>query len=299
MKKAFLKLHLAVFLAGLTGILGKVISLNAEMLVWYRMLIALGACFILLWFTKKNVIVPLKEVVKLASIGVLLALHWVFFYASVKFSNVSVAVVCFSLGGFFTALLEPLLCKTKFSFQAVAISMLSLLGIMLIFHFDTHYRVGILFGIACALFVAFFAIANSRAVSHHSPEIVLFYDMAGGTLFLSLILPIYYYFQPPVTFLPTDTDLLCLLFLSLVCTVGMLLLENQAMQYISAFTVNLSFNLESVYSIAIALVFFGEAKELSWSFYLGLLFIIMSVAFQTILALRKKPHINHTMSAGI
>lgn len=291
MRQAFIKLHLAVLLAGMTGILGKLISLSAEMLVFYRMLIAGSVFFLFLQLTRKFVLISFKEFLCFFGIGILLALHWVFFYLSVKYSNVSVAVVSFSLGGFFTALFEPLVSKAKLQVSELAVSMLTVFGIGLIFHFDTQFRLGIIFGVLCAAFVAFFAIANTRAIRKYSPDIVLLYDLFGGALFLAIFLPFFFLLYPPLRVMPTLPDVGYLLVLSLACTIGLLLLENQAMKEISAFTVNLTFNLEPVYSIILAILFLGEAKELSGSFFLGLLCILVSVALQTGRMLRKKKQI--------
>lgn len=281
MKKTFIKLHISILLAGFTGLFGKIISLNEGLLVWYRMLFASVFLFILLWGSKKLQRMPLGEVVRMGAVGLLLALHWVFFYGSIKASNVSVGVVCFSLVGFFTAVLEPPLVRRRFNVRELLFSLLTVVGILLIFQFDTRYRTGILLGVISSALSALFSIANKQMGAKRTSSVMLTYEMVGGFLGLTCLLPFYLAFFPVQTILPSANDLLYLLLLSSVCTIGIYLLQIQILKNISAFTVNLSYNLEPIYSIILAMLFFGEAKELTPAFYIGLSLILLSVYLQT------------------
>ncbi|MDR1403082.1 MAG: DMT family transporter [Tannerellaceae bacterium] len=291
MKQAFVKLHLSILLAGFTGILGKVITLNEGLLVWYRMLLASLAAALLVFILHRRrrggpnaLAYPSLQTPRgwrLAGAGSLLALHWVFFFGSIKASNVSVGVICFSLTGFFTALVEPLSCRRPLSVKPVAISLLALAGVMLVFHFDAPYRTGVLYGILSSLLAALFTIANKQAASHYPSPVVLLYEMLAGFLLLTALLPLYLHFFPAETLLPGMRNLPALLLFAILCTVCLYLLQIDVLKQISAFTVNLSYNLEPLYSILLAMLFLGEAKELSPAFYAGLALILLSVYLQT------------------
>lgn len=275
-------------IAGTTGIFGRLITLNEGLLVWYRMMFAALVLFLLLLISKKLRAIPWREVMKIAGVGLLLGFHWVLFYGSIKASNISVGVVCFSLVGFFTAFLEPLINRHRISIQEVLFSLLTLLGILLIFHFDTHFRLGITLGILSSALAALFTITNKRVGRRHSSHTMLLYEMISGCIGLSCCLPVYLHFFPVQSIFPGTSDLIYLLLLASVCTIGLYLLQIQVLQTVSAFTVNLSYNLEPVYSIILAILFFGEAKELNLAFYLGLAVIILSVIMQTLSVLRSR-----------
>src|ERR1043165_3671735 len=140
MKKAFLQLHIAVFLAGFTGILGRLITLNEGMIVWYRLLITAITMWVLFGAMKKINRIPLADILKIGGVGFIAAMHWVTFYGSIKYSNVSVGLVCFSAIGFFTAILEPVILRKRFNWVEVLLSLVAIAGIALIFHFDPQYK---------------------------------------------------------------------------------------------------------------------------------------------------------------
>ncbi|MFZ9332002.1 MAG: DMT family transporter [Chitinophagaceae bacterium] len=282
MKKAFLQLHAAIFLAGFTGILGRLIELNEALLVWYRMMFAVAALLILSLFTKKLFKTSLPDAAVLMGIGGIIALHWVSFYGSIKYSNVSVSLVCFSAIGFFSAILDPLISKRKFEWIELALGCMVIIGIYLMFHFDPHFRTGILFGMISSLLAAVFPILNKKMMQKHQPETISLYEMSGGFFILSVLLPLYLAYVPTKQLLPTWSDFLWLLFLSLICTVLAFNLSIRSLSKISPFTVNLSFNLEPVYGIALAFVFFKEYKEVGIPFYIGIAIIFLTVVIQTL-----------------
>lgn len=288
MKEAFIKLHLSIVLAGFTGLFGKLISLNEGLLVWYRMMFAAIMLYLILKLSNKLLAIPAKEQLKIAGTGFILGLHWVFFYGSIKMANVSVGVVCFSLVGFFTALLEPLIIRRRFRVKELMFSLITVAGIVLIFQFDMRYRAGIIVGIISSALAALFTITNKKVGASHPSRMMLLYEMAGGFLGLTCLLPLYLHYFPVDTILPDMKDFLYLLLLALVCTIGLYLMQIQVLKTVSAFTVNLSYNLEPIYSIILAMLFFGEAKELNTAFYIGLALIILSVLLQTREALLSK-----------
>ncbi|MGH2553935.1 MAG: EamA family transporter, partial [Chitinophagaceae bacterium] len=154
MKKAFFQLHVSVFLAGFTGILGKLIHLNEGLLVWYRLLLTSVTMWVLFSFTKNLQRIGFRDIIKLSGIGFLAALHWVAFYGSIKYANVSVALVCFSSVGFFTAIAEPIILRTKIKWLEVFLGLMVIAGIYIIFHFDAKYKTGIILGVICAVLMS-------------------------------------------------------------------------------------------------------------------------------------------------
>ncbi len=281
MKKAFLQLHAAIFLAGFTGILGRLIELNEVLLVWYRMMFAAFSLLLITIITKKIIKLHFSEMLRLIGIGGIVALHWVFFYGSIKYSNVSVSLVCFSAIGFFSALLDPLLSKRKFEWIELLLGLMVIIGIYLMFHFDPHFRTGILFGMISSLLAAIFPILNKKMMDKHQPETITFYEMSGGFFLLTLLLPFYLAFFPTQYLLPSTSDLIWLLVLSLFCTVLAFNLSVRSLTKISPFTVNLSFNLEPVYGIALAFIYFKEYEEVGIPFYIGIAIIFLTVVLQT------------------
>lgn len=288
MKKDYLLLHLSVFIAGFTGVLGRLITLDSAVLVWWRMAAAAVMMLVYLWSTKQLNKYKLNHLLPMGGVGLLLALHWVFFYASIKASNVSIGVVCFSLVGFFTALFEPIINHHRFSAREFLFSLLTLLGIYLIFHFDSRYRLGIVFGVISSAIYALFAIANQRVGKHYEAKNMLLWEMVGGLIGLSCLLPIYNIFIPMGRLYPFGLDWAYLAFMVVVCTIGLCLLQIIVLQKISAFTVNLTYNLEPVYSIILSMFIFNEYKELNYSFCIGIALIILSVVLQTLYSIRHR-----------
>ena len=282
MRKAFLQLHIAVLLAGFTGVLGRLITLNEGLLVWYRLLFSSATLWILFYFTRKLRMISFKEFLKIFGVGLIAALHWVTFYGSIKYANVSVALVCFSAIGFFTAIFEPLVFRTRIDIWELLLGLMVIGGIYIIFHFDPQYKIGIVVGIISALLGSLFPIFNRVLLKTHSTETITVYELTGGFLALSIMLPFYLRLFPADHLIPTLSDFWWLLVLSWLCTVLAFQLSMNALKKISAFTVNLSYNLEPVYGILLAFVIYQENRELKSSFYVGLSIIILAVALQTL-----------------
>ncbi len=280
MKKAFLQLHVSIFLAGFTGVLGKLITLNEGMLVWWRLLLTAGTMWIVFGVTKKIQKVSWRQVLELSGVGLLAALHWVTFYGSIKTANVSVALVCFSSVGFFTSLTEPLLEKKRIDLNEVLLGLLVMAGISIIFHFDTRYKTGILLGVLCALFLAFVMVLLRRYLKTFNSETVLTWQLSGGFFWLSLMLPVYLHYFPEQLW-PGWSNLGWLLFLAWFCSVWAFTLTGNALKKLSAYTVNLSFNLEPLYGIILAFLLYNEQQELSISFFIGSGLILLSVLIHT------------------
>jgi drug/metabolite transporter (DMT)-like permease len=288
MRKAFLQLHLAVFLAGFTGVLGRLITLNEALLVWYRLLVAVVTLWLLYFFQHKLQRISWRGMLRITGVGVVVALHWVSFYASIKYANVSVALVCFSAVGFFSAMLEPLITRRPFNKNELLLGLLVIAGIYLIFHFDPHFKTGIIMGLISALLGSLFPVCNRVLVQEYKPETVTLYQLSGGFLFLTMLVPVYLQFVPADHLVPTITDTGWLLVLGWFCTVWAFNLSMNALKKISAFTVSLTYNLEPLYGIALAFIIYREDKYLSGKFYIGLLIILLSVFLQTWLVYRNR-----------
>ena len=285
-RRGFIQLHLSVLLAGFTGLFGRLITLNEVDIVWYRMLFT---SLILLVFTGLPR-VGWHKFLQLCGCGALLGVHWMLFYGSIKASNVSIGVICFSLIGFFTALFEPLIYKRKISWVELLFSLITVAGVLCIFSLDARYRYGIMIGIASSAVCALYAICNKKASVGVRSRTVLMYQMSGGLIMVSAIIPFYLMVFPslqPVVVIPQDSNVWIMLCHALFCTVGMYLLQIQALKRLSAFTVNLTYNLEPCYTIILAFLIFGEGREINFSFYIGITLILLSVLLQTMRAMKK------------
>jgi drug/metabolite transporter (DMT)-like permease len=292
-KKGFIQLHLSVLLAGFTGIFGRLITLNEVDIVWYRMLFT---SLILLVFTGLPR-VGRRKLLQLCACGALLGFHWILFYGSIKASNVSIGVVCFSLIGFFTAVFEPLLSKKRISWLELFFSLITVAGVLCIFSLDARYRFGIMLGIVSSAAYALYAICNKKTSRGTRSRTVLMYQMSGGLVAVTAMIPAYLWLFPSqqpiinpfVTLdstnaIPDAANLGLMLGHALFCTVAMYLLQIQALKRLSAFTVNLTYNLEPCYAIILAFLIFGEGREINFSFYIGVALILLSVLLQSLKA---------------
>jgi drug/metabolite transporter (DMT)-like permease len=282
MRKAFVQLHIAVFLAGFTGVLGRLISLNEGWLVWYRLLLSSLSLWLLLLFGDEKSVLKSKDIWRLFGVGAIASLHWVSFYGSIKASNVSIALVCFSSIGFFTSLLEPLIFRQRPRIPEVLLGLLVVGGVFLIFQFDPNYKAGIAIGMVSAFLGSIFPILNRKLLQRIPPRVATRYELTGGFLFLTVLIPLFPHYFPSTHCLPTAMDWIWLLVLSLLCTVLAFNLSMSALRKISAFTVNLTYNLEPVYGIALAFLLYREDKYLGWGFYSGFALILLAILVQTV-----------------
>jgi drug/metabolite transporter (DMT)-like permease len=307
MKKALIQMHLAVLLWGFTGVLGRAISLDAPVLVWYRMLLTAVFMAAILFYRRQWVPVARKDVMQLAIVGGLMGLHWVAFYGAIKFANISIALVCLSTASIFTSLLDPWVNKGKHDIKEVFLGSFALVGVYLIYRFQQFYGLGIAFGIAAAILSAVFTVLNKRIADKYPARTMVFYEMSTGWLFISLLMPVVLYYLPQTKILPDSpnifgplwlhNDWLWLIVLSLCCTVWAQSLALNALKKLTSFTVTLSVNLEPVYGILLAFLFYNENKEiifdkdthgLNWGFLCGMGLILLSVVLQMLRLL--KPH---------
>lgn len=288
MKKAFLQLHIAVFLAGFTGILGRLITLNEGMIVWYRLLFTAATMWLLFSLSKKLHKLSVSDIMKVSGVGFIAAIHWVTFYGSIKYANVSVALVCFSAISFFTALFEPLILKKRLNWNELLLGFVTITGIYIIFHFDTQYKTGIIIGLLSAVLGALFPIYNREFLKRMNVETMLTWQQTGGFLLLSVLLPFYLHKFPAENLWPSPENLGWLLVLSWFCSVLAFQLSGNALKRLSAFTVNLTYNLEPIYGILLAFAVYHENKYLSQWFYLGFAVIGAAILIHILLLIREE-----------
>ncbi|HSC11125.1 MAG TPA: DMT family transporter, partial [Rhodanobacteraceae bacterium] len=282
--KAQWQIHFCVILWGFTAILGKLITLQALALVWWRMLIVVAALALVPTVWRGLRAMPLRLIAAYAGIGCLVALHWLTFYGAIKLANASVAATCMGVGPAFLALVEPWLTRKRFDARELALGVLVIPGVVLVaggVPASMHLGLGI--GILSALLVALFGALNKRLVEHADPLTVTGVELGAGTLLLTMLAPLLPH-DGPLLPLPDFHDLMLLLVLSIGCTLLPYTVALAALRKLSAFYVQLATNLEPVYAIALAIVLLGEQHELGLMFYLGVAIILMSVFAHPVLA---------------
>jgi drug/metabolite transporter (DMT)-like permease len=270
-------MHLAIFLWGFTGLLGKFIQLNEGLRVWYRLLISSVTIALILFYRKKFPKITFREIVRIGAIGFLVMLHWVTFYASIKLSSISVAMICLSSIALFASILEPLINRVRFDYIEIFFSALAVLGISTIYSSDVSAANGIILGIISSLLSACFSILNKRITSKYEPLTISLIELSSGWILLTLLFPVYFMIQPTTNYIPTTMDFIYLIILSLVCTVLTWILSLQALRKVSAYTMGLALNLEPVYGIILAVAFAGEGKLMNKGFLTGAGLIMITI----------------------
>ena len=277
-QRAYLELHLAVLLFGLTAILGALISLSAIVLVWWRVLLTCISLLFLIRMGTDLKKIPTKFIVQYMGIGILVALHWICFFGSVKLANASISLICMSTTSFFTAFLEPLFFRQKIKWYESLLGFLIIPGMVLVVnHTELDMMAGIVVGLLSALLASLFSILNKKLVNEADPMSITFLELGSGWLFISCLLPFYFYQNPTDAFLPLSMDWLYLFILALLCTTLAYVLALRALKFLSAFASNLTINLEPVYGIILAWLLLNEDKDLSTGFYWGCVIILLAV----------------------
>ncbi|RRN76786.1 DMT family transporter [Pseudoxanthomonas sp. SGD-10] len=268
-------LHFTVLVWGFTAILGALISINEAQLVWYRVLIAALTLFAYFKITNVNIRVSKKDFFSIFCTGGIVGLHWILFFGSIKASTVSVAIVCLSSITLFTALLEPLFKAKSISRLEILIGIFIILGIYLIFEFESAYKTGIIMGILSALCASIFSIVNSKLIKKNSAKVITFYEMSGAFVWISIYMLFTGGFNKDLIL--NKGDLFYLLLLGTICTSFAYVLGVSVMRELTAFRVALVTNLEPIYSIILALIIFGESEKMTSGFYIGAGIILSSI----------------------
>jgi len=285
-KKNLLILHLTVFVWGFTGVLGKVISIDAVPMVWYRVLIAAATLFAWFLITGKNIKITRTQFIQFFLTGAIVAIHWIFFFHAIKVSTVSVTLVCLSSFTLFTAILEPIIKKQPIQTGDIFIGLLIILGIYMIFKFEGQYTLGIIFGLLAAVASSLFSIINSTLVQKSEPSIIGFYELLGGLFWITLY-RLYDGSLLSMHFNLGTSDWFYLALLGTLCTSVAYVAGVSVMRTLSAFRVALITNLEPVYGILLAFISFQNKEQMTGGFYIGATIILGSIFLYPIYKKRK------------
>ena len=280
--KNYLLLHLIVFIWGFTAILGALITIDAIPLVWYRMLLAVLFIAIYFLWKKKSFKVDRAGLLKFFFTGVVIALHWVFFFKAIKVSNVSVALVTMSTGAFFTALIEPVFFKRKINALEMFLGLLVIAGLYIIFNFESQYKLGIIYALIASFLGALFAVLNGLFIKKYTADTISFYQLFFGVVFITIYLLFTNSFSVSFFQIPAS-DWLYLIVLSSICTAYAFIASVHVMKYLSPYTVMLTINLEPIYAIVLTLFIFGDKEQMSSTFYLGAFIVLFVVLLNGII----------------
>jgi drug/metabolite transporter (DMT)-like permease len=288
--KNLIILHVTVFIWGFTGILGALITIDAVSLVWYRVLIAFISLYGYLLYKKVTIRVSREAFFKLFFTGAIVAAHWILFFKSIKLSTVSVTLVTLSSLTLFTAILEPLLKRQKISRVEIFTGLLIISGIYMIFKFESRYSAGIICGLLSALCASIFSIINSKQIQNRPAPIISFYELIGAWFWVSIYLLISEGLKAPVAL--SISDLFFLFILGTICTSLAYVAGVAVMKELSAFRVALITNLEPVYGIILAFIFFGKKEQMTPGFYAGAIIVLGTIFLYPYLKnIKRKPNL--------
>jgi drug/metabolite transporter (DMT)-like permease len=283
--KDYLKLHFVVLILGFTAILGRLTTVSTLGLVLVRTFIAVLGMGAILLYRKKRLRLPAQNTMQLLGIGGIVATHWLCFFGSARLSTVAISLVCVSTTSFFTSILEPIFQKKKISIIEVFLGLLVVVGISFIFTFEMHYTEGIIVGLLGAVVGAFFSVLNAGIAQKYDAQLVTFYQMSGAFLAALVLVPFLLVFTKTGVqqLIPSPSDWIWLIILGLLCTVYAYTQLFLLLKKISAFTLNLSINMEPVYGILLAYFIFGEKEKMTSGFYVGASFILLTVVLHPLL----------------
>ncbi|MFT7442943.1 MAG: drug/metabolite transporter (DMT)-like permease [Maribacter sp.] len=285
--KNYLLLHLIVFIWGFTAILGALITIDAIPLVFFRM--GLAVLFIAVYFliTKKSFYLDKTGLLKFLFTGIVIATHWIFFFKAIKVSNVSVALVTMSTGAFFTSLLEPIFFKRKIKLLEIVLGLLVIVGLYIIFNFESQYQLGIFYALIASFLGSLFAVLNGLFIKRYDANRISFYQLLFGVLFVTVYLLINNRFS--IAFFDlSNLDWMYLVILSSICTAYAFIASVKVMEYLSPYTVMLTINLEPIYAIILALFIFGDKEKMNPEFYLGACIVLGVVLVNGIISNKSK-----------
>ena len=275
----YLKLHFIVFLWGFSAILGKLVTIPAVEMVWYRAILAAVGMGMVIYFTRGTFKVQRADLLKLSGIGCIVALHWIAFFGSARVSNVSVSLVGFATNSLWAAVLDPWFNRSRIKKYELLLGLIVITGLYIIFSFDFEYKLGLLLGVLAGFTSALFSVFNSRMVKRVSSRTITFYEMIGVFLATGLFLPVFQLSGAGIQWpaLPSAMDLLYIAVLAGVCSVYAYTVAIELMKRISVFMIQLTLNLEPVYGIIMAVIIFGQEEKMNLNFYVGTLIILGAV----------------------
>lgn len=285
--KDFLHLHFIVFIWGFTAVLGKLITIEAIPLVWFRLSIASIVLGVFLLLKKANFKIKLKAILQFSIGGFIIGLHWIAFFYAIKIANISITLATLATGALFTSILEPIFFKRKIKIYEIALSILTVIGIIIIFNVEPQYTAGIIIALFAAFLSALFAVINANFIKEHDASIISFYELLFAVILISVVI----LFQNGFTtyfFKLTTKDWIYIGILGTICTAYALTVSTHLLKKISPFTMMLTVNLEPVYGILLALVVFKDSEKMNLSFYYGGLLIFIAVVLNGYIKTKKK-----------
>ncbi len=289
---AYLKIHTAVLLFGITAILGKLIVFDQLAIVWHRLWISVLGLVLLPGVLRGIMRIPRKDLLRFVGIGVLVCIHWLTFYGCIKIADSSsIALACLATSTLFVSILEPLVTGSKFQRVEVVLGLLVIVGLLMVLNIGSAYYWAIVVGLISAFFAALFSVLNKKYLSNHNTLSVSVLELFSGFVFLSLVIPIYEsgfnlqeyslfrddLYAVHKVFGMHIHSFVYLVILGLFCTSLAYALSLSALRVLSAFTTNLAINLEPVYGIVLAAILFKENQDLNIWFYVGTGIILLSV----------------------
>ena len=281
--KNYLHLHFLVFIAGFTAILGQLITIKAVYLVWFRMLMATILVLMFIKVAKKRILVAPKELVKLALAGIIIALHWITFFGAIDASNVSITLSMFSVGAFFASIIEPIVYKRRVIWYEIFFGVVVIWGVFTITQSEIGYLKGIILGISSAFFSALFAVLNGNFLKKHTATTISFYEFLSGVLFITIFIGFLDGGYSIELLKLSISDFWYIFILASICTAYAFIASVHVMKHINPYTVVLTYNLEPVYGIILAIMLFPEKEKMSANFYYGASIIIITVLLNALL----------------
>ncbi|MEN3324785.1 DMT family transporter [Mariniflexile soesokkakense] len=281
--KNHLHLHFLVFIAGFTAILGELITITAVPLVWFRMVMASILIFVYVKMAKIDVKINPKSILRLSVAGIIIALHWITFFGAIDASNVSITLAMFSCGAFFASLIEPIIYKRRIIWYEILFGIIVVIGVFIITKSELKYINGIILGITSAFLSSLFAVLNGKFLKEHTATIISFYEFLSGVLFISIYILIFGGGFSSEFFNLSVQDFSYLFILASICTAYAFIAAVYVMKVISPYTVVLSYNMEPIYGIFMAIFLFPEKEHMSTSFYYGAVVVITTVLLNAIL----------------
>ncbi|MDP5158012.1 MAG: DMT family transporter [Flaviramulus sp.] len=292
--KNHLHLHILVFIAGFTAILGELITIQAVSLVWYRMVIATILMLAYIKVAKVKLTANPKAIIRFSIAGIIIALHWITFFGAIDEANISIALAMFSTGAFFASFIEPIIYKRAIIWYEIIFGIIVIIGVFIITQSEIKYLTGIILGITSAFLSSLFAVLNGKFLKQNSATVISFYEFLSGVFFISLYILIFGEGFSNNFFSISQSDFGYLFILASICTAYAFIAAVYVMKLISPYTVVLTYNLEPIYGIILALTLFPEKEKMSTSFYYGAIIIISVVFLNAILKYRRKLKRNHT-----
>ena len=280
--KHHLLLHLVVLIFGFTGILGKLITIDSIPLVFWRT--TLGGLVILVWLVLRGRLAKMngRDLLKIAGVGLIVGMHWILFFESIKVSTVSVALVMFATTPMFVGIIEPIIFRRKLDWKELVISLMVIAGVGTIFNMDTGYTLGMILGLVSALMAALFSTLNGAFVKKHSPSNISMVELLSASIGIAILLSITGGMNADL-FTMSSNNWIYIGLLAVVATSFAFIASTAVMKHLTPFTTAIVINLEPIYSIVLAVLIFGQEEVMGWEFYFGGSLIIVAVVANTLM----------------